>query len=155
MMKCSKQFVTKAANEIKLLVNVLNILLCCRQDSWKTLLEELYLVTLLVYCCTFIPLHVDSFVFNMFENFGRIVFQAALVRCFFKERILTKQERNCNNCAFQTFLISRNIKAGNIILTMMRSRLEQAGSSLPGTEWKTSRLHINVTNLWKTLSFIK
>ena len=33
--------------------NVLSILLCCRQDSWKTLLEELYLVTLLVYYCEF------------------------------------------------------------------------------------------------------
>ena len=82
----------------------------------------------------FIPLHVDSFLFNMFVNFGRIFFQVALVRCFFKERILIKQERNCNNCTFQTFLISRNIKAGNIISTMTRSRLEQAGSSLAGTE---------------------
>ena len=33
--------------------DVLNILLCRRQDSWKTLLEELCLVTLLVYCCEF------------------------------------------------------------------------------------------------------
>ena len=33
--------------------NVLNILFCCRHDSWKILLEELFLVTSLVCCCEF------------------------------------------------------------------------------------------------------
>ena len=46
--------------------------------------------------CTFILLHVDSFLLNMFGNFGTIFFQAVLVRCFVKERILTKQDRDCN-----------------------------------------------------------
>ena len=72
----------------------------------------------------------------MFGNFGRIFLQKALVRCFIKERILIKQERNCNNYTFQTLLISRNIKAGNIIWNMTRSRLEQAGSNLAGTGMK-------------------
>ena len=44
---------------------------------------------------------------NLFGNFGRIFFQAGMIGCFIKERMLNKQE-----CASQLLYISENIKAG-------------------------------------------
>ena len=85
----------------------------------------------------------------MFRNFGRIFLEEALIRCFIKERILIKQERNCNNYTFQTLLISRNIKAGNIIWNMTRSHLEQTGSNLAGTGMK------NIPASYKRKKFMK
>ena len=79
MIKYSKLFVRKTAGQIKLLV------IYCYVVGWileKTILEELFLVTLLVYCFEF-----------MFGNFSRIFFQVALVGCFFKEKMFKKQER--------------------------------------------------------------
>ena len=43
----------------------------------------------------------------------------------------------------------------NIVLAMVESCLEQAGSDLAGTEWKTSRSHINViTNLRRNVCIL-
>ena len=42
----------------------------------------------------------------MFGNFGRIFFQAALIGCFFKEKMLLETNKNvfCNYCQFQEIL---------------------------------------------------
>ena len=61
-------------------------MLCCKQNSWKTLLEEIIfsnLVALLVW------VQAQTF-FDILANFRRIFFQ---VSSFFKEGMLKKQAR--------------------------------------------------------------
>ena len=84
--KLSKLFARKASIQnlfsTCFLSVVLNILvLCRRQNSWKSLLEELFLVTLLVYCSEFMC---SSFLMCS-ETLGESFFWASLVVCFFKE----------------------------------------------------------------------
>ena len=83
-------------------------MLCCRHISRKTLLEELFLVTLLVYRCEFMY----RFFLMCCETLEESFFQSALVDCFFKERILLPQGKNvkqkrmcfCNYWGFQEIL---------------------------------------------------
>ena len=69
----------------------------------------------------------------MFGYFGRIFFQVTLVDCFFQERMCLWTDKN----VFCKYLCGKNLSP-------------MLGSRLPGTRWKTSRLHKNVTtNLWR------
>ena len=127
-----KLFVRKEANQIKLLVIVLlNILFCCK----KTLLEELFSVTLLVYCCEFMYRSFLRCSETLEESCSR---QLQLIASSRKE-CYCKQNMFCNYCKFQEILRRDIFHPGmkylyeNVISLMSRSRLEQAGSRLAGT----------------------
>ena len=102
MIKYSKLFVRKTANQIKLLVT--DWIHCYVLDS---ILENLTgRVIFSNFAGLLLWIHVQI-LFNMLRNFGRNLFEAALVGWFFKERMLNKQER-----VLQLLYISRSIKAG-------------------------------------------
>ena len=62
--------------------NILNTL-CRKQDTWKALLEEIFLVTLLVYCFDF--MHISFLIY--LETLRESFFPAVLVRCLTLKRL--------------------------------------------------------------------
>ena len=96
MIKYYKLFLRKAAKKIKLLV--MYWLFCYAVGS--------------IICSNFAGLLLwihEQILFEMFGNFGRIFFQAALVGCSFKER-MSKELRNYN---YKLFLMSATKIGGN------------------------------------------
>ena len=99
----------------------------------------------LTFCCINISI---SVLFCIIEHFGKLMKKIG-------KKIRTIYPKNHENFKnnkpkvhFYWFFIKKEC-IENIILAMPESRLEQTGSCLPETRWKTSWLHINVTtNLW-------
>ena len=83
MIKYSELFVRKAANQIKLLVCIYCYVV------GKILGNLTGRVIFSNFVGLLLRIHVQIF-FNVLGNFGRIFFQAALVGCFFKERMSNK-----------------------------------------------------------------
>ena len=99
--------------------------------------------------------------FNIFLNFGWIFFQTALVGCFYKERIINKQELNYIYCKYNKILRQGIFHLGTKYqyekyFPGYAGILSWTSGVSPGwTEWETSRPHINViTNLWRNAGIL-
>ena len=88
-------------------------------------------------------------------------FQTALVGCFYKERIISKQKLNYICCTYNKIVRQGIFHLGTKYLyekycpNYVRILPWTSGISPSWTEWETSRPHINVTtNFWRNGSIL-